>query len=134
IIRDSLEAARQGAWQPMQIESISIEEILDAARQGNPTLRKIYRRVGRTLGVGISNLQKLFDPEKIIISGKGVLAGELLFGPMQETLHKDISFASDARTRFFVQEWQPTNYARGAGALVLQEIYESPANRVVPII
>lgn len=134
IIRDSTEAARQGEWQPMQIESISIEEILDAARQDNPALRNIYRRVGRTLGVGISNLQKLFDPEKIIISGKGVLAGELLFGPMRETLHKEISFACDARTRLFVQEWQPTNYARGAGALVLQEIYESPANRVVPII
>jgi predicted NBD/HSP70 family sugar kinase len=134
IIRDSIQAARQGAWQPEKIDSVSIEEILAAAKQGNPTLRDIYRRVGRTLGTGISNLQKLFDPEKIIISGKGVLAGDLMFGPMRETLQKDISFAGDARTRLFVQEWQPTHYARGAGALVLQEIYESPANRIVPII
>ncbi len=134
IIRDSAEAARRGAWQPEQIEAIGIEEILAAARQGNPALREIYCRVGRTLGTGISNLQKLFDPEKIILSGKGVLAGELLFEPMRETLHKDISFESNAGTRLFVQQWHPTHYARGAGALVLQEIYESPANRVVPII
>ncbi len=134
IIRDATEAAIQGKWQPEQIESITIGEILAAARQGNSTLQDIYCRVGRTLGIGISNLQKLFDPEKIIISGKGVLAEELLFGPMSEALHKDISFDSNARTRLFSQEWKSTNYARGAGALVLQEVYESPANRVVPII
>jgi len=134
IIREAREAALRGVWQPERIESICIEDVLAAARQGNQVLRDIYKRVGRTLGTGINNLQKLFDPEKIIISGKGVLAGELLFGPMSETLHKDISFDSNARTRLFVQEWKSINYARGAGALVLQEVYESPANRVVPII
>ncbi len=134
IIRDAMGAARKGKWQPQRIDSITIEEILIAAREGNPALQEIYRRVGRTLGIGISNLQKLVDPEKIIISGKGVLAGELLFEPMRETLNKEISFENDGQTRLLVQEWKPTNYARGAGALVLQELYQSPANRVVPII
>ena len=134
IIRDATEVAHKGAWQPKQLSSITIEEILSVAREGNPTLREIYRKVGRTLGTGISNLHKLVDPEFMIISGKGVLAAELLFEPMQETLHQGISFDIDAETRLFVQEWKPTNYARGAGALVLQEVYQSPANRVVPII
>jgi predicted NBD/HSP70 family sugar kinase len=134
IIRDAKEAARQGKWQPGRIESITIGEVLSAAIQGNAVLKDIYYRVGRALGTGISNLQKILDPEIIIISGKGVLAEELIFGPMLETLHKDISFDSDARVKLFAQEWKATNYARGAGALVLQEVYESPANRVVPII
>lgn len=134
IIRDATDAARKGEWLPKQLDSISIEEILDAAHGGNTTLVEIYQKVGRTLGTGISNLHKLVDPELIIISGKGVLAGELLFDPMQETLHQDISFDHNAETRLFVQEWKTTNYARGAGALVLQELYESPVNRVVPII
>jgi len=133
IIRDALEAARCGEWQP-EGGKVDIETILAAAREGNAALRAIYRKAGRTLGIGISNMLKLFDPEKIIISGKGVLAGDLLLGPMKETLHPDISFASNARTQLCVQEWQSTNYARGAGALVLQEVYQSPANRVVPII
>jgi predicted NBD/HSP70 family sugar kinase len=134
IIRDAGEAARRGQWQARDISSVTIEEIIDAARRGNPALKEIYRRVGHTLGTGISNMQKLFDPEKIIISGKGVLAGDLIFEPMRETLHRDISFAGDAVTRLFIQEWHPAHYARAAGALVLQEVYQSPANRVVPII
>ena len=116
------------------IDSVTIDKIIDAAQAGNQALIKIYDRAGRTLGTGIRNLNKIFDVEKIIISGKGVLAGDLLFKPMQKTLSKDISFAEDAVTRLFIQPWQPTNYARAAGALVLQEIYQSPANRVVPII
>jgi transcriptional regulator of PTS gene len=64
----------------------------------------------------------------------GVQAGEILFGPMRETLHQGISFEDDTLTRLHVSKWERTNYARGAGALVLQEVYESPANRVIPLI
>lgn len=132
ILREAKEVIRRGQSQ-MESEP-TIEEVLAEAKGGNPALRAIYDRAGRTLGIGIGNMCKLFDPEKIIIAGKGVLAGELLFGPMRETLPPGISFTRDARTRIFIQEWQPTLYARGAGALVLQEVYQSPANRVVPII
>ena len=137
ILREAGEAIGRGQWKfEMQFESPAptIEEVLTEAKGGNPALRDIYSRAGRTLGLGIGNMCKLFDPEKVIITGKGVLAGELLFGPMRETLPPGISFARDARTRLHIQEWQPTLYARGAGALVLQEVYQSPANRVVPII
>ncbi|MBE0584193.1 MAG: ROK family transcriptional regulator [Desulfofustis sp.] len=134
IIRDAEEAARLGLWPCEQPGNLTIEAVLAAAERGEPALRAIYRRVGRTLGVGINNMQALFDPERIIVSGKGVLAGDMLFGPLQEVVHPDISLTDDAACRLFIQPWQPTNYARAAGALVLQEIYKSPANRVVPLI
>jgi len=133
ILREAKGAVNRGDWHPEGSE-LTIEEVLAEAKGGNAALRAIYYRAGRTLGIGIGNICKLFDPEKVIITGKGVLAGELLFGPMRETLPPGISFARDAETRLYVQEWQPTLYARGAGALVLQEVYQSPANRVVPII
>jgi predicted NBD/HSP70 family sugar kinase len=133
ILREAAEAIKRDE---LQLEGgiLTIEAVLAEAKGGNAALRAIYARAGRTLGVGIGNMGKLFDPEKIIITGKGVLAGELLFGPMRETLPPGIDFTRDARTRVFIQEWQPTLYARGAGALVLQEVYQSPANRVMPII
>ena len=133
ILREAAEAIKRGEWQ-LEGRALTIEAVLAEAKGGNAALRAIYSRAGRTLGVGIGNMGKLFDPEKIIITGKGVLAGELLFGPMRETLPPGIAFTRDARTRVFIQEWQPTLYARGAGALVLQEVYQSPANRVMPII
>jgi len=134
ILRDAEAALKRGPWKRQQEGPLQIEEILKEANNGNKELIAIYRNVGEKLGIGLNNIHKLFDPEKIIISGKGVLAEDLLFTPMKTTLHKDISFQVDAPTRLHVQKWEPTNYARGAGALVLQESYNSPANRVVPII
>jgi len=134
IIRDAKAALQRGSWQRKQEGVLKIEEILEEAKNGNKELIAIYKNVGEKLGIGLSSLHKLLDPEKIIISGKGVLAEDLLFTPMKTTLHKDISFQADAPTSLHIQQWEQTNYARGAGALVLQEIYNSPANRVVPII
>jgi len=134
IIRDAADAAREGRWQVRGTESLSIEKVLAAALQGEPALVDIYQRVGRALGTGINNMYTVFDPERMIITGKGVLAGELLFGPMREVLHPDISYDGNGCTQLYIQKWHPHNYARAAGALVLQELYRSPANRVVPLI
>ena len=134
ILREADAAVKKKYWKREQKGPLTIEEVLDAAQNGNEKLVAIYRNVGEKLGIGLSNLHKLLDPEKIIISGKGILAGDLLFEPMKTTLNKDISFLEGSPTRIHIQKWKPTNYARGAGALVLQEIYNSPANRVVPII
>lgn len=134
ILRDAEAEWKRGSWKRKKDGPLKIEEILEEAKNGNKALIAIYRNVGEKLGIGLNNLHKLLDPEKIIISGKGVLAEDLLFESMKTTLHKDVSFQVDAPTRLHIQTWEPTNYARGAGALVLQEIYNSPANRVVPII
>lgn len=135
ILRDAQRAQQQGLWHRSDNNTpLTIEEVLEVAKNGNNTLVDIYKNAGEKLALGLNNLYKILDPEKIILSGKGVLAGNLLFDSMQNTLHEDISFAEGARVRLHVQEWKPTNYAQGAGTLVLQELYNSPANRVVPII
>ncbi|HBH29513.1 MAG TPA: ROK family transcriptional regulator [Desulfofustis sp.] len=134
ILRDSEAELRNGTWARIQEGPLRIEEVLEVARRGNEALRAIYRRVGEKLGIALNSLHTLLDPENIIISGKGVLAGELLFPYMMRTLHQGISFDEPSPTRLLIQQWEPTNYARGAGALVLQEIYNSPANRIVPML
>lgn len=134
IIREAEKAIENGQWVREATGPLNIDEILKAAKNGNKALVEIYCNAGEKLGIGLNNLYRLLDPEKIILSGKGVQAEELLFKPMENTLHKDISFHEGSPVRLHVQEWKPTNYAQGAGALVLQEVYNSPANRVVPII
>ncbi|PIE69706.1 MAG: hypothetical protein CSA21_00985 [Deltaproteobacteria bacterium] len=134
ILRDAAAALERGEWTRSKEGPLSIEEVLEKAQQGSEVLVSIYKNAGEKLGLGLNNLYRLLDPEKIILSGKGVLAGDLLFEPMKTTLHKDLCFGEGGHVRLYVQPWQPSNYARGAGALVLQEIYNSPANRVVPLI
>lgn len=134
IVLAARQAAAAGLWHPADPQTLTIEEVLEAARRGEHCLVEIYGQAGKMLGVGLVNLIRLFNPAKILISGKGTEAGDLLFKPLQETLDVYLEKTLNSDTVITIQQWDSKNYARGAGALVLQEIYKSPAHRIIPVI
>ncbi len=134
ILRKAEAAAQKDEWKPNNPDDITIEEVILAARQGAPYLRNIFAQAGRILGIGLSNLIRIFNPAKIIISGRGVKAGDLLFDSMYKTIPQYISSRTNGDTEIVIKSWNQNAYARGSGTVVLQEIYKSPANQVVPII
>jgi glucokinase-like ROK family protein len=134
ILRQARQAAADGLWQPTDPHRITIEQVLQTARAGDPALRRIYAEAGAILGVALSNLIVLFDPSKLFISGRGTAAGDLLFASMQATIPRHISTKLDNRTAVIVKDWVQADYARGAAVMVLQEIYRHPVNRLVPLI
>jgi glucokinase-like ROK family protein len=134
ILRAAEAAAQKNLWKPHRPDEITIEEVIAAAREGAPCLRKIYAQAGRVLAIGLANLIQIFNPAKVIISGRGVKAGDLIFDSMYKTIAQFISSRVNGETEIVIKSWNRYAYARGSGTVVLQEIFKSPANRVVPII
>jgi len=134
ILREAEAAAQKDEWKPNNPADVTIEEVVSAAREGAPCLRNIFAQAGRVLAIGLSNLIRIFNPAKIIISGRGVKAGDLLFDSMYKTIPQYISSRTNGDTEIVIKSWNQNAYARGSGTVVLQEIFKSPANRVVPII
>ena len=93
------------------------------------SMKKIFKRSGEILGLGISGLVQIFNPQKIIIAGEGVRAGTLLFDPMQKTIKAHTTPEMYETLQVAIQKWQDTDWARGAASLVLQELYKSPLDR-----
>ena len=134
ILREAEAAAQKDEWKPNNPADVTIEEVILAAQEGAPCLRNIFAHAGRVLAIGLSNLIRIFNPAKIIISGRGVQAGDLLFDSMYKTIPQYISSRTNGDTEIVIKSWNQNAYARGSGTVVLQEIFKSPANRVVPII
>ena len=134
ILRDAGQAALSGHWKRKGEGVITIEEVIQTAKAGEQNLRAIYSQAGIVLGVGITNLIQLYDPDKIIITGKSVLAGELLFKSMFETIPENLVARSTSNTEIIIQNWTYRDWARGAGTVALQEIYKSPAHQMIPLI
>jgi len=134
ILREAEAAAQKDEWKPNNPADITIEAVIFAAKEGAPCLRNIFAQAGRVLAIGLSNLIRIFNPAKIIISGRGVKAGDLLFDSMYKTIPQFISSRTNGDTEIVIKSWNQNAYARGSGTVVLQEIFKSPANRVVPII
>lgn len=129
ITREARNLARQGKWS-QEVESpeeLTFEEVMDELARGNEWLDSIYQRAGKVLGIGIYNMIAMLDPRRVIITGKGVAAGDKLFAPMHQQLEqlKGGRFGSKD-TELLVQTWTDGDWARESGTLVLREIYKSP--------
>jgi predicted NBD/HSP70 family sugar kinase len=134
ILDAAVEACKAGRWKCKSLSSLTIEEVTIIALRGEPALRNIFKKSGEVLGLGISGLVQIFNPEKIIIAGEGVRAGDLLFKPMQNMIKKHTTHEMYQALEMVIQKWQDTDWAHGAASLVLQELYKAPFNRVRPVI
>lgn len=127
ILRDARELARQGVWQAADPDSIKIEDVIDAAKQGNTKLQEIFTQAGTVLGRRISDLTRVLDPEKIILTGKSYLAKDMLFAPLNKAMENRACEVFGQIPELIIRPWKEENYARGAGALVLEKLHQSCA-------
>jgi len=134
VLGAAIEACKAKKWRYKNTSSLTIEEVTAIAKKGEPALRKIFKRSGEILGLGISGLVQVFNPEKIIIAGEGVRAGSLLFEPMQRMIKSHTTPEMYETLQIVIQKWQDTDWARGAASLVLQELYKSPLDRARTVI
>lgn len=68
------------------LDGITAEHVAKAARQLDEPAREVMREAGRYLGIGLSNVANLFDPEIIVLTGSVLRAGEPFLGPARDTL------------------------------------------------
>ncbi len=134
VLEAAIEAAERGEWTYEDLSTLTIEQVTALAHEGNPIIRGLFKRAGDVLGLGISGLIQVFNPEKIMIAGEGVRAGDLLFKPMHEAIEANTSREMFESLQIIIQKWEDTDWARGAASLVLQELYKSPFNRMRPVI
>jgi len=55
--------------------------VTELAHDGDPVSQAAIERVGRALGAGMVTLVNVFNPQRILVGGGGIAAGELLLEP-----------------------------------------------------
>lgn len=114
--------------------NVLLESLYDHAKAGNATAKSIFRRAGRYLAVGLSNVVNLFDPSLIILSGERMRYDYLY---ASETLSEMDNLAIDTgrpRPPIEIHAWGDLLWAHGAAALALSEVTEAilaPATREI---
>lgn len=67
---------------------LTAEIVLEAARQGDDEAREILHRAGYYLGLGLTGLLNVFDPQALILGGGLVNLGDFYLGPAVETARR----------------------------------------------
>ncbi|MFH1908168.1 MAG: ROK family transcriptional regulator [Chloroflexota bacterium] len=128
LVRMATEAVNRGEI-PGPITSMS--DLLTQAQADEAGAHAVFARAGDILGQGIANLLNIFNPQKIIISGEGTRAGDLLFGPMRESIANHVMPGLASDTSIQIDAWGDDAWARGAASLVLRQLFVSPLHKEV---
>jgi N-acetylglucosamine repressor len=104
----------------------SLQELVKAADAGDENARQILARSGEYVGAGLANLINILNPELLIISGEGILAGDYRLQPMLESLRKHAFIGLVDELQIIIEPTDDKAWARGAASLVISKVFESP--------
>ncbi len=103
-----------------------LDAIIQAGKEGDRFVLNIFEEMGNYLGIGLTNLVNLLNPELIIIAGGMAKAGDLLLEPLRRALalHAYPPLPEVTTTR--LGEY---TVAVGAATRVIQHVFENPIRR-----
>jgi len=101
------------------LNETSIKALNRMAVDGNEDAIAVFAYIGKTLGIGLTGLVNVFNPELVIIGGGIAAAGDLVFKPMESEL-KERAFETYTKD-MAVRPAELGNWAGvvGAGMLAL---------------
>ncbi|HSI80939.1 MAG TPA: ROK family protein [Solirubrobacterales bacterium] len=102
-------------------EAIDGRAVTEAAIGGDQTAVEVVATIGRRLGVAMSSLANIFEPDMIVVGGGVSAAGELLIGPARDELRWRALPPQD-ETPVVLAELGPDAGMYGAAALALAEV------------
>lgn len=105
--------------------NVLLESLYDHAKAGNATAKSIFRRAGRYLAVGLSNVVNLFDPSLIILSGERMRYDYLYAAETLAEMENLVIATGRPRPPIEIHAWGDLLWAHGAAALALSAVTEA---------
>ena len=114
-------------WGHKEGQSIGVllESLYDHAKAGNATAKSIFRRAGRYLAVGLSNVINLFDPALIILSGERMRYDYLYAEEVLAEMRGLGLPGARPPVRVEIHAWGDLVWAQGATALALSAVTDA---------
>ena len=101
--------------------------MIKLAQVGDVGCRRAIADAGRHIGLAAANLYNLLDPELIVLGGNLAPAGEILLGPLRESMARRAIHAGEVLPPVVVGELdQNVVVGMGAAAAVLRDAEAFP--------
>lgn len=94
--------------------------VAKAAEEGDPVAKRIFEIVGEYIGIGLTSVINLLNPEKVIIGGGVAEAGDLLLDPIRRTIRERAMVVAGSAV-----EIVPAELGNSAGVIGASMLIES---------
>ncbi len=89
--REVLEGDEESVMTAMvggDLSKLTAQTVFEASKKGDAVALEVVRDTAHFLGVGISNLINIFNPDTFVIAGGVTQAGDLLFDPLRSEVRR----------------------------------------------
>ncbi|MDN3438474.1 ROK family transcriptional regulator [Planococcus sp. APC 3900] len=105
-------------------DSLTAEDVYEQAIQGNDDFAAILTEAGKAMGVGLTNLIHIVNPEKIVLGGGVSKAEKFILPAIRETIRASALTPSASQTTVEVSKLGDDATLIGAITLLLVDIFE----------
>jgi predicted NBD/HSP70 family sugar kinase len=108
-------------------DRLSIADVIKLAQVGDAGCRRVLADAGRHIGLAAANMYNLLDPELIVIGGNLAPAGDILLGPLRESMARRAIHAGEVLPPVVAGDLDcDTVVVLGAAAAVLRDAESFP--------
>ncbi len=86
--KEYIKGGKSSKFKELATEELSPYIVAQAALQGDVVAKRIFAKMGEIIGLGLTSVINLLNPEKVIIGGGVADAGDILFDPIKQTILK----------------------------------------------
>ncbi|MFG2410022.1 ROK family transcriptional regulator [Streptomyces goshikiensis] len=104
---------------------LTMERVVELAREGDPGCRRVIADVGRHVGSGVASLCNLLNPSRVVLGGSLAEAGELVLAPIRESVGRYAIPSAARQLSVLTGSLGSRAEVLGALALVLSEMGDS---------
>lgn len=105
-------------------DSLTAEDVYEQAIQGNDDFAAILTEAGKAMGVGLTNLIHIVNPEKIVLGGGVSKAEKFILPAIRETIRASALTPSASQTTVEVSKLGNDATLIGAITLLLVDVFE----------
>lgn len=124
LAREATTALNWGTRESLPVPLL-LESLYDHAKAGDAIARSIFRRAGRYLAVGLSNVVNLFDPTLIILSGERMRYDYLYAPDTLDEMRNLVICSGRTLPPIEIHAWGDLLWAHGAAALALSQVTDN---------
>jgi len=116
---------------PMESVDQAAIEIITAARKGDRLAVRLLSEAGYNIGRGVAILIHLLNPEVIVLSGRGSLAGKIWQAPIQQALNEHCIPRLASGSEIVLSALGYSAEIIGAAALVMENYEREPKRKKI---
>ena len=108
------------------MDSIDIELLLDAAKQGDPIAKLVFSMIGSIVGQTIATAVAILNPDTLIITGVVSELKDVVIDAIRKEIEMRVISVTSNTLNIIADKYHHYSVAVGAASLVLDDFFSLP--------